>query len=85
MSEQQQREQCRKETRAYLAERAGLAFDSSAITRGLRMRGGFQEADVRDALNFLKGRGHVLAEPDGDGATLYWQITADGTLAYERS
>ncbi len=84
MSEQLQREACRKETRAYLAERAGLAFDSSAITRGLRFRGGFQECGVLAALGFLKSRGHVCEDADGDGATLYYQITAEGTLAHER-
>jgi hypothetical protein len=81
--QQLRREECRKEVLAYLAERPGLALSADAITRGLRQYG-YSLADVTAALIFKRDKGHVKCEPDADGATLYFQVTAEGTLAHER-
>jgi hypothetical protein len=86
MNEQEQlqmkREESRREVLAYVAERAGVALSANQIKRGLRDR--FTLADVCAAIGFLVSKGFVKQEPDPMGATLYFQITADGTLAHER-
>jgi Fe2+ or Zn2+ uptake regulation protein len=84
MTEQERREESRKAVRRYLARRPGIALSHESIHRGLKRDGAFTEQQVLDALNHLIGRGHVESEPDGDGATLYYKITADGELYDER-
>lgn len=83
--EQQRREECRRETRGYLAIRAALSFEPSAIRRRLNMEGNdFTVQEVFDALMFLVSAKHVDIQRDPDGATQFYRITAEGTLAYER-
>ena len=85
--EQQMNLECRKAVRAYLAERIGVALGVEAITRGLARQGGFSAELVNDACHFLHGKNppHVdcIDDPDGGGAH-YWQITAEGVVAYEK-
>lgn len=83
-TDQQRREECRRAVRAYLAERARLSMGIGAITRGLCREGGFSEEEVADALAYLVSRRHVTESPDPDGATPYFQISAEGVLAHER-
>jgi LmbE family N-acetylglucosaminyl deacetylase len=82
--DQQRREEARKAVRAYLAQRTGVAMGIPAITRGLKYEGDYDEEEVSAALQNLKVRNHVVETPDGDGATLYYQIAAEGITAYER-
>lgn len=84
MTENERREEARKAVRAYLARRSGIALAIPAITRGLKHEGGFEQNAVSDALNHLIGRGHVQRDYDGDGASQYYQITAEGELYHER-
>lgn len=81
---QLRREECRREVRAYLAERPVLAMRLAAIVRGVREAGGFAEAEVEAALGFLYDLEQVKQLRPEIGATVSWQITARGTLAYER-
>lgn len=85
MTLQQKKEEARKGVRHYLALRPGIAQSVETITRGVKRELNLTEEQVFDALNHLVGRLHVKAEPDGDGATLHYQITADGELYDERN
>lgn len=82
---QERREECRREVRRHLYERASVAQSVGAIRRGLAADFDFTEAEVRAALLLLKDLGQVKAEPASLGATLYFQITATGTLEHERA
>ncbi len=74
--------ECRKEVRKQLAIRPGLLFSASAIAQ--RCEGSFNEEEVTEALDYLLSKTHVAAQRDEDGgSTRYYQITANGTNAYE--
>jgi len=76
---------CRRAVRAHLAERPGCAKKVESIVLGLKHEGGFDEGHVLAALVFLKSKQHVKEiEDDDSGAVTYYEITAEGTLAYER-
>jgi hypothetical protein len=81
-NEHQLNMECRKEVRKQLAMRAGIALTASALVD--RCEGGFDEARIKAACDFLVSRGHVeeLTDRDGGGERFY-KITADGTVAYE--
>ena len=86
--EQLRREDCRFSVRAYLAGRPSIAQTADTICRRMRKfgDGDFTETEVEDALSFLS----TLTPPqavsvrEAIGSTLYWRITAAGTLAHER-
>ncbi len=85
MSDQQRREECRKEVRGWLANRQRLAFTNETIRRRVNAEGNdFSQEQINDALVFLVGRKHVAMTPDGDGATPHYQATSEGVLAAER-
>ena len=77
-------EECRYETRHYLATRSTLALDADSIRRGLARNFDFTLAEVEAALVFLVGLNQVEVNHAGLGSTKYYQITAQGTLAEER-
>lgn len=79
--QQQRREEIRREVRAYLAERLGLAFSAASIARSVR---NCSEAEATTALALLISMGQAEENPDSLGATLYYRITAAGALAHER-
>lgn len=83
--ERRRNQDCRREVRAYLAERAGLAIESDRIAAGLRV---YSQAEVDLALDYLKKlkpEPHVLCHEQEDAGGLYhWEITSDGVRAYER-
>lgn len=85
MDPQEQREDCRREVRRFLAERSQLAFRDQTIQQKLHMEHSFTIGDVRDALAFLVSDKMVEVEPESLGATLYYKITATGIRAHERS
>ena len=84
ITNQERREECRREVRRYLAERPSLAFRAETIRRNLAREFVFTAEEVRDALAFFVSAKQVEIEPDGLGATDYFKITAAGTLAHER-
>ena len=77
-------EECRYETRHYLATRSTLALDAGSIQRGLARTFDFSLAEVEAALVLLVGLNQVQVNPAALGSTKYYQITALGTLAEER-
>jgi len=81
---QEQREDCRREVRRYLAERPQLAFRDQTIQQKLHLENDFTIAQVRDALVFLVSDKQVEIEPEELGATPYYKITANGMRAHER-
>lgn len=74
-------EECRREVRAYLAERPALAFSCETIRRALR---NFTEAEVTDALSLLTSLDQATEGFYGLGSTKYFKATAKGVLAHER-
>ena len=82
--EQLRKEDARRAVLRYLAIREGLSFSLGAIVAGLRHEGAFDEDEVKAALHFREGLGHVRKDPDAVGSTPYWQATAPGVLAHER-
>lgn len=83
----QRNEACRREVRAWLAVRPDTANLAARILRSLQHT---EDADwtpdeVTAALAFLKSKGDVIEHSNPDGAARYFAITAQGTLAAERS
>ena len=86
-TDQQKREECRREVRRYLVARQHLAMPADAIRRKLRIDGDdFTEAEILAALTYLAqiDPPHVTILPDPDGASKYYQATSAGVLAHER-
>lgn len=88
MRTQPQREELRYAVREILANAASVALTPAMIHRRvIRSRAlDFEPelSEVADALGFLDSLGQVKFSPDPLGATPYYQITAEGTLAHER-
>lgn len=82
---QERKEECRREVRGYLAARPALAFRARSIRERLERENHFSQQEVDDALANLLSGGHVIKQPDPDGATPYFQITREGTLFHERN
>jgi hypothetical protein len=85
MNPQERKEVCREEVVRFLAERSRLKHAADAVRRGVN-RGGFDfsEEEILAALQFTQGMNLVAATPHQLGATAFFQITAAGTLAFER-
>lgn len=79
--QQERREEIRREARAYLANRLGLAFNAASIARAVR---NCTASEMENALYILISLGQVEENPDSLGATKYYRITAAGALAHER-
>lgn len=77
------REHCRHSVLTHLYGRDRLSFSAGAIAAALSRTHRLSEADVQEALDYLRGKG--LAEPrkDGLGSSLYWQITTAGKDFFE--
>ena len=85
IADQERREEARREVRAWLHTRSAVASNCKAIRRGVNNEGfNFKPEEVNEALVFLVSAKQVEITPNDDGATLYYQITAAGTLAHER-
>jgi chorismate mutase len=82
---QERREDCRREVRAFLAQRQQLAHRVSAIKRRLNIENDFTDEEIEAALIFLAGLGEVSSSAAELGATKFFQATSAGVLAYERS
>jgi hypothetical protein len=83
---QERREECRRETLRFLAERQIVAHHVKTIRR--RLNDGhehdFTDAEVEAALAFLVSDERAHRIPDPMGSTPYFQATAAGVLAHER-
>lgn len=81
-------EDCRREVRARLAERPYTAEHAHQLQRGLKFtrRSDWVLEEIESALAFLTATDpqQVKRLQNGMGATLYYQITAAGTLAHEQ-
>jgi len=86
---QERREECRRQTLRFLAERQAVAHHPHTIRRALNAghAADFSAEEIRAALVFLCSAAEPLARaiPDALGATLYYQATTAGVLACERS
>ena len=82
-------EDCRREVRAWLANRPTIAAYVQQIARGLRHghnRSDWSPDEVASALAFLTGAQppQAVEIENGMGSTRFYQITSAGTLAHER-
>lgn len=86
--EQNERNQeCRHEVLAFLSQRSVLAFRPEMIRSKLN-RGyehDFTVAEIKSALENLRTRGLISAEPDPHGSAPYYKVTGEGQLFYERN
>lgn len=82
--DQMTREDARHAVLAALHARPTGAFNARMIHAVFVARHGFPFRAIEDACTFLTSAGLLKAVPDGLGATLHYQITADGILAHER-
>lgn len=85
---QERREECRREVRRFLAERAAVAHHPATIRRGLNAghQADWTEEEIELAAIFLSNLApaQLRAVRDTVGATVYWQATSAGVLAHER-
>ena len=79
-----QKEELRRTCLAWLAARLSLAFNVSSIQRGVNREMPCTVEEVADAMVFLNGMGLTHEVPNKLGGTKYYQISAEGILAYER-
>jgi hypothetical protein len=85
---QERRTRCRDDALAYLAQRPRLSYAPATIRRRLQddLQTDYSEEEIDDALAFLVGAGEARLERQArHGVTRYYQATAAGILAYERS
>ena len=85
---QARRTQARGDVLAYLAQRPRLSYAPSVIAKRLRqdLQTDYTDDELDDALAFLVDAGEVrLERQDRHGVVRYYQATAAGILAYERS
>lgn len=78
-------EELRHSILSHLYDRRPAAQSAATICRHLR-HDGYQttEKDASKELNFLVGSKLLEGTADPLGSTLYYNITSEGTLAYER-
>jgi len=69
----------------YLAARSAVAQTPSTIAQRLRTEHDFSATEVASACAFLLSAELVSEHRDPMGASLYYKVTAEGTLQHERS
>ena len=85
---QTRRTRCRDDSLAYLAQRPRLSYAPAVIRQRLSddLQTDYTQDEVDDALAFLVNAGEAQIERQHRHGTLrYYQATAAGILAYERS
>jgi hypothetical protein len=85
---QERRTQARGDVLAYLAQRPRLSYAPTTIRKRLTedLQTNYALDEIDDALAFLVGAGEAQMErQDRHGVTKFYQATAAGILAYERS
>jgi len=80
----QQKEELRRLTLAWMAQRAALAFNATSVQRGVSREMPCTIPEIEEAMLFLFSLRHLDEVRNSLGATRYFQINAAGTLAYER-
>ena len=80
----EQKEELRRLSLRWLAERAALAFNSSSIHRGVSRDLACTQPEAEAALELLLDLGWLKDVPNKLGAIRYYQVSAAGSLAYER-
>ncbi|MEI6605142.1 MAG: hypothetical protein WCP35_07520 [Verrucomicrobiota bacterium] len=80
----EQKEELRRLCLRWLAERAALAFNSSSIHRGVARDLACTLPEAEASLALLLEIGWLKEIPNKLGAIRYYQVSAAGTLAYER-
>jgi hypothetical protein len=87
-SAQIRKEEARRLSLAYLAERLALSFQTGAIVRGVNRENGgdYTEREIEDALAFLAGATPPLIKETTRklAVSKAWQATSEGVLAHER-
>ena len=78
-----QLEELRRAIRAWLYDRAALAFNAQSIHRGVSREIPCTQPEVETALGFLTDVGHVKFVPNKISAVKYYQIAAAGSLEHE--
>lgn len=78
-----QLEELRRAIRAWLYDRAALAFNAQSVHRGVSREIPCTQPEVETALAFLLDLGHVKFIPNQISAVKYYQISAAGSLAHE--
>lgn len=79
------KEDARRETLRFLAERHQLAHEVSAVRRGVNRAGfDFDDTEILAALDILIGLGLVQGIRAPLGATFTFKATAKGVLEHER-
>ncbi len=84
MTGQKKKELLRDEVMAYLAERHPLKFDEGQLYRQVAAKLYATMENLRGAIAFRVGLGHVVETVHGSGATRYYAASPDGILAHER-
>ncbi len=80
----EEKQELRELCRAHLAERPRLALASSDVHRAVSRKLQCTIPEVADALELLVKLGQASKQYAKLGSTVYYQISADGQLAYER-
>jgi len=84
---QRRREDCRRDTLAFLALRSPNAFRNAAIKELINrdMSAAYSATEIMAAVIFLEQMGHVQRIPDPFGTNDHFRASSQGQLAYERS
>lgn len=85
-AQQIRREEARRLTLGYLAERQSLSFQGGAVERGVnRDNGGdYTTEEIGGALAFLVDAGLIKEVTRKLAASKAWQVTTAGVLAHEK-
>lgn len=80
-------EELRSDVLAFLAVRQATSHKADTIRRRLNQDGqaSYEPYELDSALTFLESLGYARFTRSPMGASIYWQATAEGTLAHERS
>lgn len=85
-AEQIKKEELRRGVRRVCAERPGLSLTVSAVRRALQHDiADITDAEVKSALIFMVDLKHLKSVKEKLGSSIYYQISAEGTLAHERN
>ena len=80
----QQKEELRRLVLRFMAERAALSYNAASVQRGVGREMAHTQPEAAEALELLLDLGWLKLVPNSLGAARYYQISAAGTLAYER-
>lgn len=86
MSDDNRREESRREVLRFLAERNLLAHTAQAIRSGVNREGfDFSKEEILGALQGLESGKYVSAQFDPLGSSKTYQVTLEGSLLHERT